>query len=1089
MRIYGGYPLQSWVSFWVSRLCRWRDWVPMIFLGVIVSRAKLFGVGFAARLIFMLLVLPQLAVRAHGQGAPVSVGDRVTMYVTSDGWPTPTLQWRKNGAPISGATSSTFVIASANTNDAGAYSVVATNSVGTATSPDEVLVVNAAPSNVSPTIQTQPASSQSVQTGASASFSVVATGTPSPTYQWRKNGSNLAGATSATLALTALATSDSGTYTVLVSNLAGSVVSSDAVLIVTELAPPGVAPSIQTQPASQTAQTGGGASFSVVASGTPAPSYQWHKNGVSLAGATAATLAMTAVTTNDNASYTVVVSNTAGSVTSAPATLTVTNAPQGGAPTIQTQPVPSQTAAIGGAANFAVAATGTPTPSYQWKKNGVDLAGATAATLVLAALTTNDNGTYTVLVSNFSGSVTSSPSVLTVTDPGVGNPPPPPPPPPPPANVAPQFTQHPIASQSVTAGATVVFSATASGLPDPELQWQKNGNAIAGATNSTLTLTGVAGSDGGSYVLVATNIAGTATSNAGSLTVVAPTAPPPPPPAPPPPPPPGGANSAPVINLQPVSLQTVVAGNSASLSVLASGYPTPGYQWRKNGVPISGATGSTISISSLTAADAAVYSVVVSNALGTAVSATATLVVHSRPVIVRQPAAQAVAAGSRAVLGVGVTAIPGPAYQWRRNGVAIAGATAAVYQIPALTAAEVGIYSVVATNPIGSVTSFDVPVQIAAPPVITQQPENQTVAAQNNVTFSVAAFGAPAPVFQWKRNGVLLPGATGDTLSLKGVTPADNGVYSAEASNSLGYAISAGARLTVSDVGSANPAAGGDGASSQPTTPAVVASRIVNLSVRSLAGGDSGALIVGFVLGGPAGKPILARGVGPTLGVFGVAGSLSDPTMGIYSGGNLTSSNDDWSSNANAAQIADTAGRLGAFSLPVQSADAALMPTLSAGAYTVQVAGKGTASGVTLVEVYDAAVASGGSLMNLSVRAQVGAGTEAPSLGFVISGTTPKRVMIRAVGPTLGAFGVADVLADPRLQVFQGNTLVGENDDWGGGAALATAFASVGAFPLADGGSKDAALVATLVPGAYTVLVSGVGNTAGATLLEVYDAP
>lgn len=988
--------------FWVSRLCARRDWEPMIFSDVRFRRAKFRFFGHLARVAAMMFLFLEAANIGVAQGAPVLVGQRVTMYVTSDGWPTPTLQWRKNGAPIAGATGSTFIIESAAVIDAGAYSVVATNEVGSATSPDEVLTVNLGPVDIMPSIQTQPVASQSANVGGTASFAVVASGTPSPSYQWRKNGSNLAGATGSTLALTSLTTGDSGTYTVIVSNIAGNVTSSASVLTVTD---PG----------------------------------------------------------------------------------TGNNPPSAGAPTIQTQPVATQAGTLGGSASFSVVASGTPTILYQWRKNGVNLSGATADTLLLTALTTNDNGIYTVVVSNSQGSVHSSPGVLTVTDPGSGNPPPPPPPP---ANVIPQFSLHPVISQSVTAGATVLLTAAASGAPDPTFQWQKNGVAIAGATNTSLTLTGVTESDSGTYTIAASNVAGTVVSNGSLLTVSALPVPPPPPPAPPPPPPPpGAANSAPSIMVQPASLQTVVAGNSATLSVMAAGYPAPGFQWRKNSVPIGGATGATLSLPSITAADAAVYSVVVSNPLGTAVSANATLVVHSKPAFVKQPTAQAVAAGSRATLSVAVAAIPGPSYQWRRNGVAIAGATAAVFQIPSLSSAEVGSYSVVATNPIGSTSSFEVPVQIAAPPVITQQPESQTAALQSTVTLSVTASGAPAPAFQWKRNGVVLPGATGSTLTLKGVTPADNGAYSAEASNSLGYAISASAQVTVSETGGINPSTGGgSGDPSSPTVPATVASRIVNLSVRSVAGGDSGSLIVGFVLGGNTGKPILARGVGPTLGIFGVAGALADPTIGIYSGTNLTSSNDDWSANNNAAQIADAAVRLGAFSLPIQSADAALMPTLAAGAYTVQVAGKGSGSGVTLVEVYDAATASGGSLINLSVRAQVG-GAESPSLGFVINGTTSKRVLIRAIGPTLGVFGVSDVLTDPRLQLFQGSALIGENDNWGGTASLTTAFASVGAFPLADSTSKDAALVVTLAPGAYTVLVSGVGNTAGATLLEVYDAP
>ncbi len=536
----------------------------------------------------------------------------------------------------------------------------------------------------------------------------------------------------------------------------------------------------------------------------------------------------------------------------------------------------------------------------------------------------------------------------------------------------------------------------------------------------------------------------------------------------------------------------MVAGNGTSLSVSASGNPYPTFQWRKNGTTITGATSATLSLSSLTAADAAIYSVIVSNSVGTVVSNNSTLVVHSKPSFVKQPAVQAVTMGSRASFSVSVAAIPGASYQWRKNGIAIPGATAAVFQVPAVSAGDLGAYSVVATNPIGSVTSFEAPLQIAAPPVITTQPESLSVAAKANVTFAVEASGAPAPAYQWKRNGVALPGATGATLALKGVTSADDGVYSAEASNSMGYAVSAGAVLTISaSTGVGTTTGGGDGGSapSQPTAPAVVNSRIINVSVRSMAGTGGNALIVGFVVGAGSTKPLLLRGIGPTLGLFGVAGALADPTLSLFSGATVSASNDDWGTNLNSVLIEDTGARLGAFSLPTQSADAALMTTLNSGAYTVQVSGKDSGSGVALVEVYDASSAAAASLVNLSVRANVGAGPESPSLGFVISGTTPKRVMIRAAGPTLTAFGVPDVLSDPRLQLYQGNTLVNENDNWGGSAEMSATFAQVGAFGFADPSSRDAALVATLAPGAYTVLISGVGNSSGVALIEVYDLP
>ena len=108
--------------------------------------------------------------------------------------------------------------------------------------------------------------------------------------------------------------------------------------------------------------------------------------------------------------------------------------------------------------------------------------------------------------------------------------------------------------------------------------------------------------------------------------------------------------------------------------------------------------------------------------------------------------------------------------------------------------------------------------------------------------------------------------------------------------------------------------------------------------------------------------------------------------------------------------------------------------------------------------------------------------------GFVVSGSAPKSVLIRAIGPSLAAFGVTGVLADPKLELFSGSAKINENDNWAGADALVNSFSSVGAFAL-DVNSKDAALLATLAPGSYTVQVSGVANTTGVALVEVYEIP
>lgn len=128
-------------------------------------------------------------------------------------------------------------------------------------------------------------------------------------------------------------------------------------------------------------------------------------------------------------------------------------------------------------------------------------------------------------------------------------------------------------------------------------------------------------------------------------------------------------------------------------------------------------------------------------------------------------------------------------------------------------------------------------------------------------------------------------------------------------------------------------------------------------------------------------------------------------------------------------------------------------------------------------------------LINLSARAQVGTGEEMLFAGFSVATARPKTVLIRAIGPTLGSFGIDGVLADPKIELFDANAVkLNENDDWGGGMSLRDAFSSVGAFPL-DAGSRDAVLLATLPGGSYSVQVSGTGGTSGVALVEIYEMP
>ena len=339
----------------------------------------------------------------------VTAGQMASFAVVATGTAPLTYQWQKSGVNIAGANSASYTTPATTTSDNGAtFRVVVSNTAGTVISAAATLMVNAAV--VAPTITAQPAS-QAVVSGQTAGFSVTATGTAPLTYQWQKNGVTIAGATLASYTTPATTTADNGaTFRVVVGNTAGSATSAAATLTVSAVA---VAPTITTQPVNLTVTSGQTASFVVAATGTAPLSYQWQKNGVNIAGATASSYTTPATTTSDNgATFAAVVSNTAGTVTSAAAILTVNVAVV--APTITAQPV-NQTVTAGQTASFSVTATGTAPLSYQWQKNGVNIAGATSASYTTPATTTTDNGsTFGAVVSNTAGSVTSAAATLTV---------------------------------------------------------------------------------------------------------------------------------------------------------------------------------------------------------------------------------------------------------------------------------------------------------------------------------------------------------------------------------------------------------------------------------------------------------------------------------------------------------------------------------------------------------------------------------------------------------------------------------------------------------------------------------------------------
>ncbi len=360
-------------------------------------------------------------------------------------------------------------------------------------------------------------------------------------------------------------------------------------------------------------------------------------------------------------------------------------------------------------------------------------------------------------------------------------------------------------------------------------------------------------------------------------------------------------------------------------------------------------------------------------------------------------------------------------------------------------------------------------------PTITAQPEAQAVAVGANVTFKVTATGSGTLSYEWLKDGAGIAGATTATLTLNSVSSANAGNYSVRVSNLSGAITSTGFALTVGAV--PNPG------------------RLVNLSVlTAVAAGDN--FTFGFVVGGAGtsgNKPLLMRAAGPSLTQLGVTGVLSDPMMEFYNDATKVSENNDWAGDA---AVLSTVAAVGAFPYSATtSKDAAIyLSSVPSGNLSVRVSGAGNAAGTVIAELYDATpgsqfVATTPRLVNVSVLKNIGTGI---TVGFVVGGSTSVKVLVRAVGPTLGAapFNIGGVVADPKLTLFgEGGTPLAANDDWAGAADLNTAFSQVGAFLLAGATTKDAALLQTLAPGAYTVQVAPSSGGTGTALVEVYEVP
>jgi hypothetical protein len=343
-----------------------------------------------------------------------------------------------------------------------------------------------------------------------------------------------------------------------------------------------------------------------------------------------------------------------------------------------------------------------------------------------------------------------------------------------------------------------------------------------------------------------------------------------------------------------------------------------------------------------------------------------------------------------------------------------------------------------------------------------------------------------------------------------------NYCYVVRAFNSAGTSDASNAACAVamdsgSGGGTTQPGTGGGtGNNSSGTITNLSNDPVDGRSTRGAVLTGDNVMIAGFIISGDAPKTMLIRARGPTLTDLGVPHVMHDPFLRLYSGQTVIAQNDNWRDTQEQAISATGLDPCQPFqvggTVPTDCGlESAVLATLNPGAYTAIVSGIAGETGVGLVEVYEVGNTSS-RLVNMSTRVRVGTQDDVMIGGFIIEGTESKTLLLRARGPSLADFGVSGVLPDPVLQLYSGQTVIARNDDWqavdplcstGGspcgpisqiqsiGLDPCGAYQSGGAAP--TGCSHESAMLVTLNPGPYTMIVSGSGGSAGVALLELFE--
>lgn len=678
--------------------------------------------------------------------APASVcqgtSATLTANVTGNGDNNITYVWKLSNNIVATGNQPTFTIQNFQSANAGTYALEATNSCGTTSSTTPINKDVTIQLIASPTIAAVTDQVACVNTNLIVSPTITNLSGSNITYQWYYEGNALTTQRAAQLNITNMLANQAGRYYLAVSNGCSAPVSGP-IFNVSVLE----SPVIRSQPPAQQ-QLCVGNTLTLTIDALHGQTYQWKKGGVNIQGATSAQYTAAGIAASDGGQYTVEIRNSCGYTLTSP----VYNVTVGGAPTITTAPT-NLTACVGQSTTLTVVANsnGGGALSYQWKRAGIDIPGATASSYTIANVQSTDAGSYTVQITNGCGNTSSNSFQLTV-------------------NQAPIVTLNP-ASASLCAGAALSLTAAASGAD--AVKWQKDNNDLA-STSSPLTIANVTVANAGNYRFVASNACGVSASAVAQIEVKQPPS---------------------ITSL--TAPTSVCASTSVTLiaNVTGNGDNNINYVWKLSGSTIASANQATLVIPNFQSANAGIYSLEVTNSCGTTSSATpinknVSIQLIASPIVAAE-SDRNICANQNLQVTPAISNLSGSnvTYQWFFEGTALADQRAAQLNIGNIRTNQAGRYYLAVDNGCSAPVSGPIfNVNILENPVIrTEPPAQQQLCVGNTLNLSIDA--QHGQTYQWKKGGVNIQGATASQYTTAINSVNDAGQYTVEIGNGCGYTL------------------------------------------------------------------------------------------------------------------------------------------------------------------------------------------------------------------------------------------------------------------------------------------------------------